>query len=63
MDYNEKTMRRVVWCPKCKMTTVSLHAGLICSKCNILVITVVDSAVTGITITGTKDKVDYKQFK
>lgn len=64
MDYNEKTMKRVVCCPKCKAYIVSvLPANYRCVKCNSLMVTVVDSAVTGRTITGIKDEVDYKQFK
>lgn len=59
MNYNEKTMNREVWCPKCKVITRTIKIAPSCDICFSSLITVVRSLVTKELITGTVDSTDY----
>lgn len=64
MNYNEKTMRRIVRCKKCQIDiSTILPANYRCTKCNSMMVTVVNSIITGERITGAIDNVNYEQFK
>ena len=57
MEYNERAMKREVWCPDCKYVTVTSDAAPRCQHCGNKLITVVRSLDWKI-ITGEKN--DFK---